>query len=60
MRLALLDILACPVCKHHPLHLQTIKEDAEGVVEGTLRCQQCNAEYPITDGIPDLIPPKDR
>ncbi len=59
MRLALLDILACPVCKNHPLHLQTIKEDDEGVVEGRLKCLQCKAEYPITDGIPDLIPLKD-
>jgi uncharacterized protein len=60
MRLSLLEILACPACKHHPLVLKMMREDGEGVVEGTLKCLQCEAEYPITDGIPDLIPPKDK
>ena len=58
MRLALMDILACPVCKHHPLELTVAREDNKGVVEGTLKCPQCKAEYPIKDGIPDLMPPR--
>lgn len=60
MRLVLLEVLACPVCKHHPLGLTIVKEDLEGVVEGTLSCPRCGTEYPITDSIPDMIPPRDK
>jgi uncharacterized protein YbaR (Trm112 family) len=60
MRSTLVDILACPVCKSHPLDLTVEKKDDDDVVEGSLRCPQCKAEYPIVDGIPDMIPPKDR
>jgi SAM-dependent methyltransferase/uncharacterized protein YbaR (Trm112 family) len=29
----------------------------EDVTEGTLHCDECGAAYPITDGIPRLLPP---
>jgi uncharacterized protein YbaR (Trm112 family) len=57
MKRQLLDILACPVCKHHPLELEVIKENNGDIVEGTLSCTQCGAAYPIRDSIPDLLPP---
>ena len=62
MRTDLLDILACPVCKG-PLTLKagTIapegSPDADEVLTGTLFCQPCDERYPITDGIPNLLPP---
>ena len=56
MRRQLLDILACPVCKHHPLVLEVFKE-ADEVMEGRLTCTGCGAVYAIKDGIPDMIPP---
>ncbi len=56
MRRDLLDILACPVCKHHPLELSVVQEEEE-VMEGTLRCPSCNIDYSIEDSIPNLLPP---
>jgi uncharacterized protein YbaR (Trm112 family) len=58
MRKDLLDILACPACKHHPLELEIEREVDGEVVEGRLHCQNCGASYVIEDGIPDLIPPE--
>jgi uncharacterized protein YbaR (Trm112 family) len=56
LRRPLLEILACPVCKHHPLTLHVKEEDLDGIVRGTLTCSRCAIDYPIIDGIPDLIP----
>ena len=62
MRTDLLDILACPVCKG-PLGLETDTiapddaPDAGEVLTGTLTCDACDERYPITDGIPNLLPP---
>jgi uncharacterized protein len=57
MKRKLLDILACPVCKYHPLQLEAAVEDARDIVKGKLTCPRCRIDYPITDGIPDLVPP---
>ncbi len=43
------DILACPLCRED---LEYTK-DKKGLV-----CVSCSAKYPITEGIPVLIPPK--
>ena len=47
----LFDILACPLCK---ADLEYTK-DKKG-----LSCSKCGAKYPIQEGIPILLPPKDR
>ncbi len=57
MRTDLVNILACPVCKQHPLILSVVREDAEGVVEGKLHCPRCKVDYPIIERIPNLMPP---
>lgn len=51
----MLDILACPIDKHHPLDLFVVSEKSE-VVEGALRCASCSRFYPIIDCIPILLP----
>lgn len=56
MRHDLLDILACPVCKG-VLTLTSTREEAGQVVEGALSCATCGETYPITEGIPNLLPP---
>lgn len=43
----LLEILACPKCKGSLEY----KED-----KNILICQSCRVRYPITDGIPELLP----
>jgi uncharacterized protein len=64
MRRTLMDILACPLCKAE-LRLEATTEepaaagDPSGpeVVEGSLTCTACGEVYPITGGIPNLLPP---
>jgi uncharacterized protein YbaR (Trm112 family) len=55
MRRSLLPILCCPVCKGD-LVLRAEEEKEEEILEGGLFCGACSVEYPITDGIPDLLP----
>ncbi len=50
-----MKILCCPVCKGELL-LTVTREDDEEVLEGTLRCEACRVDYPISEGIPDLLP----
>ena len=41
-----LDLLACPVCKG----ALALPSDA------ALHCAACKKDYPVQDGIPDLVP----
>ncbi|MSQ31350.1 MAG: Trm112 family protein [Dehalococcoidia bacterium] len=56
MRHDLLDILACPLCKG-ALTLTAAREAGGEVIEGALHCTTCTEDYPIVDGIPNLLPP---
>jgi uncharacterized protein YbaR (Trm112 family) len=55
MRRSLMDILCCPVCKGD-LVLTVTEENEKEVLEGELRCSACKADYPIHEGIPNLLP----
>jgi uncharacterized protein YbaR (Trm112 family) len=56
MKESLLDIVCCPVDKS-ALEL-SVEERADGeIVAGTLTCTECSEQYPIEDGIPNLLPP---
>ena len=52
-----MDILCCPVCKGD-LSLRVDAEDVKEVLEGTLHCPTCSVDYPIHEGIPNLLPPQ--
>ncbi len=55
-----MEILACPVCKGVlELRVDT-EDDEEEVIEGSLVCRKCPETYPITDAIPNLLPPNMR
>ncbi|KAF5069393.1 hypothetical protein DSECCO2_233190 [anaerobic digester metagenome] len=56
MKPSMMKILCCPVCKGD-LTLEVTKEDDNEVLEGRLRCGACSIDYPIEDGIPNLLPP---
>ena len=56
VRRQLMEILACPMCKGE-LTLEASEENEQEVVAGTLICPKCNERYPITDSIPNLLPP---
>jgi uncharacterized protein YbaR (Trm112 family) len=50
-----MEILACPICKHHPLQLYIFEERKE-IVEGVILCDACKRWYPIIDEIPHMLP----
>ena len=59
MKKELMEILACPVCKGE-LELRVESEENDDVIVGALLCGPCNETYPITDAIPNLLPPQMR
>jgi uncharacterized protein YbaR (Trm112 family) len=56
MRHDLMEILVCPLCKGE-ITLTVFKEDGDEIVEGRLDCAACKVQYPIEDGIPNMLPP---
>jgi uncharacterized protein YbaR (Trm112 family) len=56
MKQELMSILVCPVCKGK-LELKVEKEADNEIVSGALHCSRCKVTYPITDTIPNLLPP---
>lgn len=61
MNKRMMDWLACPMCKHHPLELRCFVEDGEEVMYGLLTCEGCGDWYPIgihIGGVPELLPPE--
>ena len=57
MKHQMMDIICCPVCKGD-LALKVQKEDSVEILEGFLTCKKCKFDYPIQDGIPNLLPPE--
>lgn len=55
MKRRLMEILACPIDKHHPLELYVF-EEGEEISEGLLVCPACNRFYPISEEIPRMLP----
>lgn len=56
MQRKLMDILACPIDKHHPLELLDFSATDQTIVEGVILCRQCGRYYPIIDEIPVMLP----
>ena len=56
MNRKLLEILACPIDKHHPLELFENKSDGEKITEGSLYCEKCSRFFPIIAEIPIMLP----
>lgn len=59
MRPDLMEILCCPLDRAE-LKLETRRTEGEEIQEGTLTCTKCGTQYPIEDGIPNLLPPDER
>jgi len=57
MKKEMMSILVCPVCKGK-LELKTEKANDSEIVSGALYCVRCKVNYPITDTIPNLLPPE--
>ena len=56
MRPELLDILVCPLCKAR-LELTVRQKDGDAIIDGKLTCVDCREDYPIEEGIPNMLPP---
>ena len=56
MNKTMIDILACPIDKNHPLELFEIKEKDNIITEGALFCPKCSRFYPIIEEIPIMLP----
>jgi len=54
-----MDILCCPL-DQADLKLTSRKTEGGEVVDGVLTCTKCGTQYPIEDGIPNLLPPNER
>lgn len=59
MKRELMEVLACPVCKGN-LRLEVTEEQGREIVTGNLTCSACEQVYPISEGIPNLLPPEMR
>ena len=59
MKKELMEILACPVCKGD-LALMVDEENKAEIVTGSLYCRKCDVDYPISEAIPNLLPPGER
>lgn len=55
MKRWVLDIICCPVCKGSFIFSEMEGNDTD-ISEGLLTCSICKRCYPITSGIPDLLP----
>ena len=55
MRKKLMEILACPICKHEELELTIFKEKDE-IEAGIIFCPSCTRFYPIKNAIPHMLP----
>jgi len=56
MNKTMIDILACPIDKNHPLELFEINEKNNIISEGALFCPKCSRFYPIIEEIPIMLP----
>ncbi len=56
MNKSMMEILACPIDKAHPLELHEIKEKDDVISEGALVCTKCSRFYPIIEEIPIMLP----
>jgi len=56
MKEDLMDVIVCPLDKHE-LELSVDQREDDEVIDGTLTCTECGEQYPIEDGIPNLLPP---
>ncbi|MEN6517049.1 MAG: methytransferase partner Trm112 [Methanospirillum sp.] len=58
MRRSLQEIVCCPVCRGDLELVVTAEDDNGEILEGLFRCAVCVVDYPIEDGIPNLLPPE--
>jgi SAM-dependent methyltransferase len=53
----LLDMLACPLCAGSLVLEDAVVSTSGDVSSGELHCASCGVVYPVTNGVPRLVPP---
>jgi ubiquinone/menaquinone biosynthesis C-methylase UbiE/uncharacterized protein YbaR (Trm112 family) len=56
MRESLLEFLACPDCGCESINMEAVERDGDEIISGVLTCSGCLSSFPITFGIPSLLP----
>ena len=56
MKRSMMEILACPIDKHHPLELFVASGGSDTISEGALYCTRCSRFYPVIEEIPIMLP----
>ena len=56
MKMELMEILVCPMCRSE-LDLSIAEQEGDEIIEGELTCAECSETYPITNTIPNMLPP---
>jgi uncharacterized protein YbaR (Trm112 family) len=56
MKESLMDVVCCPLDKAD-LELSVEDREDDEILTGALSCTECGEQYPIEDGIPNLLPP---
>ena len=56
MNKSMMEILACPIDKNHPLELFEIEQKNDVVIKGAIFCPKCSRFYPIMEEIPIMLP----
>ncbi|TET64336.1 MAG: methyltransferase domain-containing protein [Candidatus Stahlbacteria bacterium] len=52
----MLDRLACPECKNLSIELKSSAIENNKIIKGEIVCPRCHRQYPINDGIPNMLP----
>ena len=56
MKRSLMDLLACPMCKHDPLELHELESKDDIIVEAVILCPKCQRFYPVREEVPCMLP----
>ena len=52
----MLDRLACPECKNFSVEVKSFLTKHNEIIKGEISCSSCHREYPINEGIPNMLP----
>ena len=56
LTLDMLDRLACPECNNSSMELKSSSIENYGIIKGEIVCLRCHRQYPINQGIPNMLP----
>ena len=56
LTLDMLDRLACPECKNFSMELKSSSIENYEIIKGEIICLRCHRQYPINEGIPNMLP----